>query len=376
MASKGRYEIAGAKEETAMSKRGSGGLYLRGTTWWIRYYVHGREFRESAKTDSETIARKVLTKRIKESGRRGKFVGPSEDRLTFENLAEAIESDYTVNGLRSLRRLRGSLKHLRRHFGADRAVDITADRIRSYARHRCEKEKAASATVNRELAAMKRAFTILVEEDEVLSRSPKITMLDEHNTRQGFLEHPEFCALRDALPDRLRDPVIFLYLSAWRVSEMKTLEWCDVDLDGAAIKLPPAKSKNKDGRNLPLSGELAQVIERAHKARRLDCPFVFHVNGKPILDFRGAWAAAVDKAKLGKLLVHDLRRTGVRNYVRGGVPERVAMALSGHKTRSTFERYNIVSGADLASAVERRDQYIESRPTIRTVVPIAKKRGN
>ena len=76
------------------------------------------------------------------------------------------------------------------------------------------------------------------------------------------------------------------------------------------VKLPPAKSKNKKGRNLPLSGELAEIIERAHKARRLECAFVFHVNGKPIRDFRGAWAAAVDKSGLGNLLVADFRRTG------------------------------------------------------------------
>ena len=166
-----------------------------------------------------------------------------------------------------------------------------------------------------------------------------------------------------------------MYLTAWRVNEMKTLEWADVDLDAAMVKLPAAKSKNKDGRTLPLSGELAKVIARAHKARRIDCPFVFHVKGSPILDFRASWAAAVDKASLGKLLVHDLRRTGVRNLVRAGIPERVAMNLSGHKTRSTFDRYNIVSPADLASAVERRDQYIAARPTKRKVLPIARKQG-
>jgi integrase len=362
----------GGKSEgvRAMSKRGSGGIYLRGTTWWVRYYLHGHEFRESAETDSETVARKFLTKRIRESGRRGKFVGPSEDRLTFGNLAEAIESDYTVNGLRSLRRLRGSLKHLRQYFGLDRAVDITADRIRSYARQRCETGKAASATVNRELAALKRAFTILVE-DERLSRAPKITMLDEHNARQGFLEHADWIALRQALPDWLRDPIAFLYLSGWRVGEMKSLKWSDVDLEEGEIRLRSEISKTEEApRVLPLAGELANLFARADKERRLDCPYVFHRAGKPIRDFRHAWTTACTAAGLTGRLVHDLRRTAIRNLVRAGVSDNVAMALSGHRTRSIFDRYNITSKADLKRAIEQQGEYLATRPTKRKIAKI------
>ncbi|MHB8384299.1 MAG: tyrosine-type recombinase/integrase [Candidatus Binataceae bacterium] len=354
--------------------KGSGGLYLRGSIWWIRYSHRGQEFRESSESESETVARRLLTSRLRETGKRGgKFLGQAEERVRFDDLAQMLRENYALKNRRSTRRLDGGLKHLHAYFGTDRAVDVTTDRVGGYIAHR-RTQTAAPATINRELAALKRAFKIAVDAER-LSRAPKIEMLAEDNVRQGFIEHPEFIALREALPDYLRDAITFLYLSAWRVSEMKTLEWCDVDRDGGMVRLPPAKSKNKDGRTLPLSGELAEIIERAHAARRLDCPYVFHVDGKPIRDFRGAWAAAVAKAGLGKLLVHDLRRSGVRNFVRAGIPERVAMALSGHKTRSTFDRYNIVSTADIASAVLRRDEYIDARPTVRTVVPIAKKRG-
>ena len=100
--------------------------------------------------------------------------------------------------------------------------------------------------------------------DERLSRAPHIEMLDESgNARQGFLEHAEFVALRDVLPEYLRDPITFLYLSGWRVSEMKSLEWKDVDADGGMIRLAPEKSKTKEGRTLPISGELAEVTARA-----------------------------------------------------------------------------------------------------------------
>jgi integrase len=94
-------------------------------------------------------------------------------------------------------------------------------------------------------------------------------MLEEQNARQGFVDHASFLALREALPEWLQDPVGFLYFSGWRVSEMRGLEWRDVDLPGRVVRLRPELSKNKTGRVLPLSGELLQLIERAAERRRL-----------------------------------------------------------------------------------------------------------
>lgn len=92
------------------------------------------------------------------------------------------------------------------------------------------------------------------------------------------------------------------------------------------------------------------TLERAHQ--RL-IPSVFHRNGHPIKHFYGTWRRACQLVKVPGQLFHDLRRTSVRNYVRSGVPERVAMAISGHKTRSIFDRYNIVSAGDLQAAASR-----------------------
>lgn len=197
-------------------------------------------------------------------------------------------------------------------------------------------------------------------------------MLEEHNARQGFVEHAEFLALREHLPERLKDAVTFLYLTGWRVSEMQSLEWRDVDLGGKVVRLRPELSKNKDSREVPFSllPELAEIFGRARENRRLDCRFVFHRVGKPLRDFRGSWSAACDNAKLGKVLVHGLRRTAVRNLVRAGVPERVAMEITGHKTRAVFERYNIVSQADKLAAMQRLGNYLNSQPTAPAVVAL------
>jgi integrase len=163
------------------------------------------------------------------------------------------------------------------------------------------------------------------------------------------------------LPTHLQDAIGFLYLSGWRVGEMRSLEWRDIDLAGQAIRLRPENSKNKQGRVLKLTGELFAIIIRACDGRRLDGAFVFHNDGKQIGDFRKSWRSACLAAGLGKILVHDMRRSSVRNMVRAGVPERVAMAVSGHKTRTIFDRYNIVAETDLDVAAARIDEYVQQR---------------
>src|SRR5262249_7373052 len=154
-----------------------------------------------------------------------------------------------------------SVKHLRRTFALDRALDITTDRVKKYIASR-QREGAANASVYRELLALKRMFKLAVESGR-LRFTPHVPMLEENNARQGFVDHSVFLKLREHLPAYLKDPTTFLYLSGRRLGEMKQLEWRDVDLGGMVVRLRPEISKNKDGRVLPLSGELLEIVERA-----------------------------------------------------------------------------------------------------------------
>ena len=118
-----------------------GRIFKRGSIYWIAYCFRGKEHRESSRSDSESQARKLLKKRIGEVAN-GHLIGPSEERLSFEDLAKMLIVDYEINGKRSLESVRLSVRHLREFFGLDRAIDITADRVAKYVRER-QKEAAA-----------------------------------------------------------------------------------------------------------------------------------------------------------------------------------------------------------------------------------------
>ena len=365
--------------------RGLGRIFQRGSTWWIGYSHRGKEYRESSHSKKETQAKSLLKKRMGEIGL-GKLIGPTEERVTFHEIAEDLRRDYRVNARRSQSAIEFPIHHLEESFEGDSALDIKTDRVKTHISRR-QAEGASNATINRELAALKRMFSLAVQAEK-LSSHPYIPTLEENNARQGFVDHGEFLALRENLPGYLLDPVTFLYYSGWRVGEMRAFEWRDVDLTGKVVRLRPEISKNKDGRLLPLSGELLEIIVKANEQRRPDVPFVFHVNGQPIGSFRKAWKTACCSSGLGRmevqqdgskkyvgLIPHDFRRTAVRNLVRAGVPERVAMSWTGHKTRNIFDRYNIVSEADLAEAAEKLQSHLDMQPKSPRVVSIMQVRG-
>ncbi len=365
--------------------RGLGRVFKRPGSrfWWLEYFHAGRRFRESSESESEQVATKLLKKRLAESGQ-GKVIGPAEEKVRFEDMTDAVLNEYKLKGYRSLEAVEIHIRKLRTCFGdshattkskspahkGDRAIDITADRIQAFMLAR-QNQGAANATINRETSVLRHAFNLMVKAER-LSRVPHIPKLEEAPPRQGFVEPDEFDRLHEMLPSHLKDPVRFLYLTAWRKSEMTSIEWRDVEFDRRgnelvprAIRLRAANSKNKEARRpLVLAGELFNVIARALRNRRLDCPYVFHDNGEPIGDFRKTWANALRDSGVN-ILVHDLRRSGVRNMVRSNIPEGVAMAISGHKTRSVFDRYNIVSEADVEQAIAKVSAYVSDRAMVR-----------
>lgn len=269
--------------------------------------------------------------------------------MTLAELLDSLVGDYKNNGRRSLSTLTAHLKPLRAAFPLDPALSVSETRIERYKAERLEAKK-APATINRELAALRRAFALGVKQKRI-AQAPGIEMLAENNARQGFAEPGDFEAVVPHLPEYLRDFARFAYASGWRKGELQTLEWSAVDKENTRVTLRREHSKNGEPRVLPLVGELAEIISRRREAREYQTPtgetalsvYVFHRDGQQVGDFRKSWKAACRAAGLATLLFHDLRRSAVRNLDRAGVTQPVAMQITGHKTASVYRRYRIVN---------------------------------
>jgi integrase len=286
--------------------------------------------------------------------------------VLLRQVVERYLEEYELHEFRSLKSARSRVAHLMAFFGADRpASSLTTALIRQYQQHRRQGE-AAAATVNRETSALNRMLRLAVQLD-VLSSMPVFpARLLENGPRQGFFEHREYLAVRTHLPRPYQDFLDFAYYSGWRKHEIWGLRWDEVDLEGRVIRLPPHRSKTRTGRVLPVSTPLASVLKR-RLGRRDSTVRVFSRDNVTVRAWRRAWPDACQKAGVPGRLLHDCRRTAARNLVRAGIPERVAMMLTGHTTRSVFDRYNIVNERELAEAGERLACYLEQRASRRHV---------
>jgi integrase len=353
-----------------------GSVYRRGKVWWIKYYRNGKPMRESSESEKETLAKNLLKQREGDI-QLGLPITPRTNRVTFDELMADVMNDYEVNKKRSIADLKRRIElHLKPFFTGSRAVNITTPDVRVYVAKR-QAAGATNGTINRELTALKRGFSLAIDAGKLTVR-PKIEMLHEDNVRTGFFECDQFEAVRSHLAPELQVLVTFAQITGWRTtSEVQRLQWRQVDFNAGTVRLDPGTTKNGEGRVFPFTAELRVLLEaqRAYteavqRERGIICPWVFHRNGRPIKVFRKAWASACKAAGCPGRIPHDFRRTAVRNLVRAGVPERVAMTMTGHKTRSVFERYNIVSEGDLTDAARKLDAVTKSTGTITgTVAP-------
>ncbi len=386
--------------------RGDGRVFQRGSAWWISYYApkDGKsvERREPAMVEdhgvprparTKTEALRLLKKRRDEIGahRVGarQFKGPEQERIDFTDLLAAMEKDYQTRRLASLPQLRSHLVHVRVFFDGYKALAVDADEVRRFIADR-RKDGAAEASIQRELEAIRRAFS-LAAEDRKLTFTPVIPTLNigETNARQGFVAGADFEALvshlgeyrgrgkdKHYVPDAdLQDFARWAFWTGMRKGEIGKLTWEAFDRESWTITLPAPAAKTRKARMLALEGPLREIIERRITARRLDVPLIFHRAGERMLEFRKAWATATKRAGLTGVLFHDLRRSAIRNMVRAGVDPAVAMKISGHRTRAVFDRYSILNDADLRDAMTKTNEYVSALPKERKMAALAAEGG-
>jgi len=391
-----------------------GSIYQRGNVWWLAYRQHGRLIRESSESKKERVALRML--KVREGDvEKGEIIVPKRDRITFEDGVADLFNDYTTNGKRSLtvcqRRVR---LHLAPFFQGRRLANITTADIRAFVAERqtgaitirkahtitntdgttteilAVTKPVSNGEINRELATLKRIFSLAVQANK-LSRKPHVPMLQERNVRTGFFEFDQIETVKAKLAPPVRAVVAFAYLTGWRIdSEVLKLEWRQVDFDASEIRLDAHTTKNGRGRVFPMTGELRallteqKAIRDALKDAGQIVPWVFfrlvgrkadQKTPKRIRSFVKVWRAACAAAGYPGRIPHDLRRTAVRNFVRAGIPERVAMEMTGHLTRSVFDRYDIVSGGDLIDAAAKLDQARGDHTSDHSRAPEAKPAG-
>lgn len=383
-----------------MSRKGDGSIFKRGNSYWVSYYLNGQQQREAAKgrdgknTDDPQVAERFLKAIIKRV--HGDQVGglpfetPQSRRLTVADLLDALKAKFELKGKASAQ----NLSHVRRataDFGHYRAVGFSTQTISDYQKERLAKgDKPAS--INRVLQMLRQAFNLAVREKRIAT-VPFIEMLSEKgNARKGFFGELEFRAVLSHLPEDLKDFARYCYATGSRKGEAASITWTMVA--GDELRIPGDICKNRRPRTLPISGEVAEVIDRCRSARRIEesgtvhlSEYVFHRDGDsgPIHEFRKSWARACVAAKLGAMICpkcesegdaltcpecktatkyrgkifHDFRRSAVRNMVKAGIPIQKAKAWSGHASDSIFERYSILTTDDLRDTLHQTEQYRE-----------------
>jgi integrase len=287
------------------------------------------------------------------------------------------------------------ISRAKEHFEARLAIELTADDIGKYIERR-KNEGAENSSINRVTEIIRRAYKLAG------IPAPKMERLSEAgNARQGFFSEAELVAVISYLPTDLQDFTRFAAACGMRKGEIAGLTWKMIESD--ELRIPGKICKNRKGRVLPLTGELAEMIERRPAALPREkngtvqmCEYIFHRDGAPVAEIRKSWQTAAIAAGLGIMvcekcegqglekycrkckiarkyagkLFHDLRRTAVRNMVKAGVNTQVAKQWSGHKSDSMFERYSILTTGDMGEAQKRTEEYRKRQ--LQKVVAMAK----
>jgi integrase len=358
------------------------------SVWMMKYYQDGRPVRKSTGTEDEKEAQARLNASTTDAGR-GVPTAAKVGKIKFDAAAANLLTDYANNEYDSEDDAEGRIRnHLTPYFGGWKLSTIDASAIAAYIKHR-RGQKAKNGTINRELALLKRMFTLAQRAALIVFR-PYIPKLDEHNVRKGFFEDDAFARVCRHLTPEIAAVATVAFVTGWRIdSEILPLEWRQVDMKAGTITLDPDTTKNDEPRVFPFTADLRavfearQAIHAATEATGQLTPRVFfrlvakgrrglsaqhrgHAaivpTPKPIKRFNKQWATACDLAGCPGRLPHDFRRTAIRNMSRRGVPERVAMQLAGHKTRAVFDRYRIVNEADLREAAARLEGQVPAVP--------------
>jgi integrase len=342
-------------------------------TFRIEFVLKGERYTKRIKTNKKWLAEKRETEWKKLLA--GNVDGDCYDYTVaqiYERLLKSYGKGLPVDQQKAS--LEGAQqrwdKRLQKKFGHMKAMDVTGDHLEAY-QDWCQRneqdiwsteiEKTLSAaTINRDLSALGRAFQLAVQKKKIPS-APYWSKLDESGPRKGFVNEEQYGNLVQHAHDLwLRVLLALGYTYGCRRGELLALRVWQIDMDDRVISIEADQTKNGEGRQAVMTQEVYDVLVHAVAGKGPNDFLISRANAsEPVLDFRGAWDTLCNAAGMPWLLFHDLRRSAIRNMMRHGISQSVAMVLSGHKTVSVFQRYNIVDLSTIREAAKRIEQGAE-----------------
>lgn len=345
-----------------------GSIYKRGKVWWIAWTDHrGRQHAESSRmkgrpgTGYDWNAAKRLLQEREGAAVKGLPITAATGKLPFSDALKDVIHDQEINGRRAADHTKRRIKlHIEPFFEGRRIAEITTSQLRAYIADR-KAAGAKPATINRELAIIRRAFRLAYRAGHILTM-PHVELLDEsRNVRQGIIEPHDFKKVLAGLQlPAYAAAAETAFITGWRLrSEVLSLTWTQVDMTAGLLRIDVGVTKAGEGRTFPITARLRAILKERQRHETPPSPLVFHDGyGAAITPkhFYKGWKAACEAAKVGALIPHDLRRSAVREMERRQIPRQVSMKLIGHRTESIYRRYAIVSEADIRDAGRRLDQ--------------------
>jgi integrase len=331
-------------------------------TWWLKYYLAGKRepVRICSETDDYDIAVALLKQKMAKAALRVEH-REDPDVVRVSQLLDLVIEDYRMARRSSTYDLERRIdKHLRPHFGLKRAKEVTTALIRNYIRSRVS--KAAEATINKELAFLRRGFHLGLKNDPPLvERIPYFPMFHLDNEREGIVSYEHYRQVRDSLPSYARIALVIGYHTGARKGEIRKIRIDRIDFNAGRIELAKKTTKNKTARYLPIYGDMRAELDMALSLGKPSCPFLIQDNGVLVFDWEKSWRTACKAAGIEGSLFHDLRRTALTNMIEAGFSEKEAMEISGHKTRYVFDRYHIVSERRMKQLVPKLEAHLEAK---------------
>jgi len=333
------------------------GLYKRHQVWWMSVMYQGRQVRRSTGTTDRRLAKAILAK-VRVQIVEGRFFERQEEQSrTFEELMERYLTEHAARKAQP-RHYRSYAKHLTAFFGGYTLAEITPNVIVDY-KNRRYAAGLKPASINRELATLKKAFNLAVKEWEWCRDNPvsRVSMEREHNQRDRWLSLEEERRLLDACAPWLHDLVTFALHTGMRMGEIVELTWRGIDFTRRTVTV--FRSKNGERRTIPVNDTVLSVLKDKAKLRSLKTEVVFCSKVFTALEcghLRRSFRVALCKAQIEDFHFHDLRHTFATRLVQAGVDLYKVQRLLGHQSPIMRQRYAHHYPESLRDGVELLDR--------------------